>query len=250
VPSQRWDPVRYAAKAGFVAELGAPVAALLAPAPGEDVLDLGCGDGVLTTLLAASGARLVAVDASPDQVAAARAKGLDARVVDGRALTFERSFDAVFTNAALHWMGDPDAVLAGVRRALRPGGRFVGEMGAAGNVGSVVAALTAALARRGIDAAAVSPWSFAEPADLRRRLMAHGFRVVSLERFPRPTSFEGSVADWLEIFAVAFLDAVEAGDRAAVCEEVARGLAPLPRDGDGRWVVDYVRLRFAAVRDD
>lgn len=249
MPRQRWDPVRYAAKAGFVAAMGAPVVTLLAPEAGEAVLDLGCGDGVLTTALAASGARVVAVDASAEQVAAARAKGLDARVMDGRRLTFDQAFDAVFTNAALHWMGDLDAVFAGVRRALKPGGRFVGEMGGAGNVGSVAAALAAALARRGIDARSANPWTFPEPEDLHRRLTAHGFRVLSLDRFARPTPFEGSVAEWLEVFAVSFLDAVEGCARSELCEEVARGLAPLPCDGEGRWIVDYVRLRFAAVRD-
>ena len=135
---QHWDPERYSRVAGFVPALGQPVVDLLAPKPGERILDLGCGDGPLTLKLQELGAHVVGVDASPDQIAAAQRLGLDARVVDAHDLRLPPAFDAVFSNAALHWMKKPDAVIAGVWRALKPGGRFVGEMGAAGNVGTVV----------------------------------------------------------------------------------------------------------------
>src|SRR5678815_4450924 len=113
---------------------------LLAPRPGERILDLGCGDGALTQQLAAMGVRVVGVDSSPEMIAAACTRGLDARVIDAEQLPFVGSFDAVFSNAALHWMHDPDRVVAGVFRALRPGGRFVGECGAEGNVATLVQA--------------------------------------------------------------------------------------------------------------
>src|SRR5205807_9106260 len=125
ISKQHWSAERYAETAHFVPALGAPVLELLAPAAGERILDLGCGDGVLTEKIAAAGATVVAVDAGPDMIAAARARGLDARVVDGQKLTFSNEFDAVFSNAALHWMRDQRAVLAGVPRALKPAGRFV-----------------------------------------------------------------------------------------------------------------------------
>ena len=130
IARQRWSAERYAETAHFVPALGAPVLGLLAPSPGEHILDLGCGDGVLTQKIVAAGATVIAVDAGPDMVAAARARGIDARVMDGQKLTFSGEFDAVFSNAALHWMRDQQAVLAGVRQALKPGGRFVAEMGA------------------------------------------------------------------------------------------------------------------------
>src|SRR4051812_24270218 len=124
-----WAPDAYLQHAGFVPALGAGVLELLDPQPGERILDLGCGEGSLTQELVARGAVVLGVDSSDAQVAAARARGLDARVMDGEALAFEHEFDAVFSNAALHWMRRPDAVVAGVARALRPGGRFVAELG-------------------------------------------------------------------------------------------------------------------------
>jgi trans-aconitate methyltransferase len=136
VVQQHWDPARYQRNAGFVAALGQPVVELLAPRSGERILDLGCGDGALTEVLARD-ARVTGVDASAEQVGAARARGLDAHVADGTRLGFAAEFDAVFSNAALHWMRDPDAVIDGVWRVLKPGGRFVGECGGAGNVATV-----------------------------------------------------------------------------------------------------------------
>ncbi len=139
---QHWEAQRYARNARFVADLGQPVVELLAPLPGERILDLGCGDGPLTRKLVELGCSVVGVDAGPDMIRAAREMGLDAHVVDGHELAFAREFDAVFSNAALHWMKrDPQAVIAGVARALRPGGRFVGEMGGHGNVAAIVTAL-------------------------------------------------------------------------------------------------------------
>jgi SAM-dependent methyltransferase len=243
---QTWDPERYAKNARFVADLGAPVFALLAPRPGERVLDLGCGDGALTEKLVAAGCRVVGVDGSSEQIEAARARGLDARVMDGQALEFEGGFDAVFSNAALHWMRRADAVIDGVWRALVPGGRFVGELGGRGCVARIVGALEAALARRG--AAPVEPWFFPSVEEYRRRLEARGFRVDSAELIPRPTPLPGDIADWLETFAERFLLAVGPGERRAVLEEVREELRPDLYDAEAGWTADYVRLRFAATR--
>jgi len=245
---QRWDPERYHRNASFVAELGAPLIALLAPQPGERVLDLGCGHGTLTEKLVAAGASVLGVDASAEQVAAARARGLDAQVADGHALAFDGEFDAVLSNAALHWMTRPDAVIDGVWRALKPGGRFVGEMGGAGNVGRVKEALAAALERRGLDAAAADPWYFPTPEDYAGRLSARGFAVEEIALIERPTPLPGRLADWLETFAEPFVFQVPEGERAALIAEVEAAAADALCDRDGRWEVDYVRLRFVAVK--
>ncbi|MGF1640237.1 MAG: class I SAM-dependent methyltransferase [Rhodospirillales bacterium] len=245
---QRWDTGRYARDARFVSDLGLPVVALLAPAPGERILDLGCGDGTLTEAIAAAGARVVGVDASSEMAAAARARGLEVRVLDAARLPFAAAFDAVFTNAALHWMGDLRPVVAGVRRALVDGGRFVGETGGHGNVAAVRWALTTALRRRDIDPAAHDPWVFPSPSAFRAILEGEGLRIAMLTLRPRPTLIPGTLADWLQTFAGRFLDALPPTERPAVVAEVEETLAPFLRDDAGRWTVDYVRLRFAAVK--
>ena len=245
---QRWDSDRYARNARFVADLGTPVVDLLAPRPGERILDLGCGDGALTEKLAAAGARVVGVDSSPEMAAAARTRGLDVRVIDGARLPFDAEFDAVFSNAAMHWMKDLDAVVAGVWRALAPGGRFVGETGGTGNVAAVSGALRDALTKRDIDAEANYPWVFPSPEDFRSMLETRGFRVATLELIPRPTRLPGAIDGWLETFAGSFLSLLSAADRPAFVAEVRDALAPKLRAPDGRWTVDYVRLRFAAIK--
>ena len=248
IVTQRWDPARYARGARFVADLGEPLLDLLAPEPGEAILDLGCGDGALTEKIIARGCRVIGLDASSEQVAAARAQGLDARVADGQKLAFDGEFDAVFSNAALHWMLDPNAVIDGVWRALKPAGRFIGEMGGAGNVAQIIAALVAALDRRGLEGRKAIPWYFPTPAEYRGRLEARGFSVRYIELIPRPTPLPGEMADWLEIFAENFLVQVAADERSGLLAEVSEALRPALADGEGRWSADYVRLRFAAEK--
>src|SRR5690348_3342319 len=217
---QSWDPDRYARNARFVSDLGMAVVDLLAPQPGEAILDLGCGDGALTEKLVVAGCRVVGIDGSAAQVAAARERGLDARVGDGHELAFEREFDAVFSNAALHWMKrDPDAVAAGVARALKPGGRFVGEFGGHGNVAAIVTALLAVLARHDLDGMRGHPWYFPTPAAYRKRLEAQGFRVESIDLIPRPTPLPTGMSAWLDTFGEPMLKLLPQGERAAAKEE-------------------------------
>lgn len=248
---QRWDADAYARNGRFVASLGASLLDWLAPQAGERVLDLGCGDGVLTQRLADAGCVVVGADASEALVAAARQRGLDARLVDGHALAFHGEFDAVFSNAALHWMKrDPAAVIAGVYAALRPGGRFVAEMGGAGNVAAIRRALHQALTRRGLDANEADPWYFPDVPEYRALLQAAGFHVARIERYERPTPLPGDVGGWLTTFAQPFLDCVPAAEQAAFIDEVRDTLQPRLRGADGTWTADYVRLRFTAHKKD
>jgi trans-aconitate methyltransferase len=245
---QRWDPATYARNARFVADLAGEVVALLGPRPGERILDVGCGDGVLTARLAVTGATVVGVDASVELLAAARERGLDVRQGDAQALAFEGEFDAVFSNAALHWMLQPDAVLAGVARALRPGGRFVAEFGGHGNVAAPRVALSAVLARRGLDADALTPWYLPTSEEYRARLESAGFVVERIALQPRATPLPGEMADWLETFAQPFLAALAPGDRERAIAETVALLRPALCDSAGRWTADYVRLRVRAHR--
>ena len=247
-PMQVWDPDRYATHARFVSDPGAPVVELLDPRPGERVLDIGCGDGALTAKLVEAGCRVVAIDASPEQVRAARERGLDARVADATALDFDAEFDAVFSNAVLHWIRAPDAALAAIRRSLAPGGRLVAELGGHGCVASIRAAFAEVLAQRGIDAGRLNPWYFPTAEEYRERLDANGFDVDSIRLFPRPTPLPSDVTDWLETFAQPFLAGVPNSDRPAVLREMRERLEPVLGTADGGWVADYVRLRFAATR--
>ncbi len=246
--TQSWDPRNYARNARFVSDLGAPVLELLAPRAGERILDLGCGDGVLTEKIAACGCEVVALDSSAEQAAAARALGLDARVANGERLEFDSEFDAVFSNAALHWMKRADQVIAGVCRALRPGGRFVAECGGHRCIATIERALADALARRGIDAGAANPWYFPTVEDYSARLARAGFQIEYIELIPRPTPLPGDITGWLETFAQSFLATVAPGERSALIQEVRDAIRPHLCDAQGKWTADYVRLRFCAFK--
>jgi trans-aconitate methyltransferase len=246
--AQSWDPQAYARNAHFVSDLGQDVVELLCPRAGERILDLGCGDGTLASALARVGASVVGIDSSPEFIAAARARGVDAHVMDAQQLTFAEEFDAVFSNAALHWMRDADAVIAGVRYALKPGGRFVGEFGGHGNVAAIRTALIAVLKSRGIDGAARSPWYFPTAEGYRAKLEAHAFQVETIRIIPRPTPLPTDMRGWLETFAGPFLAGIKEAERSVLLDEIASLLAPSLCDEGGRWIADYVRLRFAASK--
>ena len=245
---QSWDPERYARNARFVSDLGAPLIDLLEPRPGDRVLDLGCGDGALARRLADAGVEVVGVDAAPELVAAARGRGLDARVADGHALPFDDEFDRILSNAALHWMKRPDEVIAGMWRALRRGGRVAAEMGGDGNVESIRRSLEDGLDRLGFDGGAANPWYFPTAEAYRAKLERAGFEVPYIELIPRPTPLPGDLEDWLWTFGEAFILRVPERDRRSLIDGVVEAARPALQRPDGGWIADYVRLRFSAVK--
>jgi trans-aconitate methyltransferase len=243
--AQTWNAEGYAKHARFVTDLGSPVLQLLAAAPGERILDVGCGDGVLTEQIARLGCTVVGIDSSPDFVAAARRRGLEVLEQDAASMSFGPEFDAVFSNAALHWMKDSDAVIAGVARALRPRGRFVAEMGGQGCVKTIQEALVAELDRRGYDGLGAVPWYFPSPEDYGARLSAVGFETAYIALIPRPTAVPDMMG-WLTTFSGCFTSLLPPEERADYLERVLERIKPHLCDQGGKWTADYVRLRFKA----
>ncbi|MGQ0660798.1 class I SAM-dependent methyltransferase [Sphingosinicella sp.] len=249
--TSQWSASDYAANAAFVPELGAAALALLNPRPGELILDLGCGDGALTARIVAAGARAVGVDSSEEMVEAARARGLEAYVADaeaglaGHAERFGR-FDAVFSNAALHWMTEIEAVAAGVFAVLKEGGRFVGEMGGAGNLATIRAALRAELEGRGYAMPAEDPAWYPDPESFAKIYCGAGFAALRAELIERPTPLPAGVAGWVRTFRSGLLDSlmVPEWERDEIAASVEARVEDQLRQPDDSWCADYVRLRF------
>ena len=247
---QQWNPENYATVGGFVPALGEAVLKLLAPQQGEDILDLGCGDGTLTRRIIDSGAVVVGVDASPAMIEAARAAGVCAHVKDGAQLSFVRQFDAVFSNAALHWMTEPHAVAAGVARALRKGGRFVGEFGGHGNIASIVETLNTLAGRYDINRDELNLWYNPTVEEYTEVLSKAGFTVQSAEIIPRPTPVPAGIRAWLQTFRESFFHDRPDVTGEKLLDEAVEMLRPALQDQSGNWTLDYVRLRFFARLKD
>ncbi|WP_129791276.1 trans-aconitate 2-methyltransferase [Sphingosinicella sp. CPCC 101087] len=250
--ASRWNVSDYGRHGAFVPALGDAALDLLAPRSDELVLDLGCGDGVLTARIAEAGARVVGLDSSPDMVAAARARGIDAFVADAEALGLEGQvewygrFDAVFSNAALHWMLDAAAVARGVFAVLSAGGRFVGEMGGEGNLARMREALRDELIGRGYAMPAAETQWYASVEAFRRVYADAGFAAIEAELIARPTPLPEGIAPWVRTFRAGLLDmaGVPEAERDSVAAAVERRLSSDLRRSDGTWFADYVRLRF------
>jgi SAM-dependent methyltransferase len=245
--AQTWCAATYDEHARFVSDLAGEILSWLDAKVGERILDLGCGDGVLTAKLRDRGCDVTGVDAGADMVAAARAKGLDVHLIDGHDLPFAGEFDAVFSNAALHWMIRPLPVLDGVWRSLKPHGRFVAEFGGHGNVAAIVTALRATALHRGGDVELAGPWFFPSVEVYSGMLERAGFSVERIGLYPRQTFLKTGMKPWLQLFRKPFFEQFgEAMDE--VLEEIVALLKPSLCDGNGNWTADYVRLRVAAVK--
>ena len=248
-----WDANLYNTKHDFVWKYGADVVSLLAPAAGERILDLGCGTGHLSAQIAESGASVIGVDRSAEMVAAAHKQypNMTFEVADACNLTFQNEFDAVFSNAVLHWIHEPERVIQGVARALRPEGRFVAEFGGKGNVGKILRVLDEELKHAGApNEGKIEGWYFPSVSEYAALLEGNGFEVRFMTLFDRPTELadgEAGLRNWINMFAAEYLTGLDTGKRQAYFDRVEELLRPeLFRDG--KWWADYRRLRFVAVK--
>jgi trans-aconitate methyltransferase len=250
--SSSWNAELYDDKHSFVWKMAAGLVELLQAKPGERILDLGCGTGHLTEQIAATGAKVVGVDRSPNMIQQAREKypTLLFEVKDAREIAFAEPFDAVFSNATLHWIKEPEKVIDGIARVLRPGGRFVAEFGGKGNTKELLTALARAWHKLGFHGEAPKPWYYPSITEYSSLLEKHGLEVTFATLFDRPTPLEDAengLRNWLTMFGGTFQDQHSNDQRETFFAAIEQEARPaLWRNG--QWVMDYRRLRIVAQK--
>ncbi|HEV2298454.1 MAG TPA: methyltransferase domain-containing protein [Candidatus Acidoferrales bacterium] len=247
-----WNAGLYDGKHSFVWKMATGLIDLLAAQPGERILDIGCGTGHLTAQIAKTGAHVTGVDRSPEMIGRAQQEYPDLRfhVMDAREIAFPESFDAVFSNATLHWITEPERVITGIARSLRPGGRFVAEFGGKGNIAQFLAAADRAWSRLEFPATMPHPWFYPSVAEYAGLLENHGLEVTHASLFDRPTPLEDGergLRNWMEMFVGTLVETLSSSQReqfkAAVEQEARPALFR-----DSQWIMDYRRLRIVANR--
>jgi len=242
-----WNPTRYAQHANFVSELALPVVDLLDPQPGETILDLGCGEGMLGLEIARRDAKVLGVDLSQEMVERAQSNGLDAEVMSVTDMPYIEAFDAVFSNAMLHWVRESELAIVNIVRALKPGGRFVAEFGGHGNVHHIVEAMRAVFAAHPEYGSFDDFWYFPTPEAYTMLLEKHGLVVEYIERIPRPTPID-DIANWLGIFTNGVTEHLDDAQTKRFRIQVRDRLKNRIYTEEHGWVADYVRLRVKAVK--
>lgn len=245
---QSWSASEYSQHASFVSSMAGGVLTLLNPQQGETILDLGCGDGELGAYIQSKGCSVIGIDASASMVASAKDRGLVAWEIDGHNLEFNNEFDAVFSNAALHWLLQPEKVIGGVHRALKNKGRFVAEMGGAGNIAILLSAMEEVFSANPNFGAFKNPWYFPSVKAYQSLLEKAGFSVESIELIPRPTPLSSGLDKWLDIFADSIISQLTGEQKARFFHEVKAKLKSDLYSEQKGWVADYVRLRFKATK--
>ncbi len=249
----KWNARLYDDKHNFVFKFGEDVVQLLNPRQGERILDLGCGTGYLTHLIAQAGARVIGIDKSPAMIERAQAAypDLDFRVLSAGDFHFDTPFDAVFSNATLHWVLDKENAIDNIYHALRPGGRLILEMGGKGNVEEIVVAIRKVLTRHHYYSnAATQVWYFPSLGEYTTLLEKRGFRIHSAAHFDRPTPLQDTdngIKDWIRMFGNAFFKDIPDTKIDTILEEIQETLKSTHYTNH-TWVADYKRLRIEAIK--
>jgi trans-aconitate methyltransferase len=248
----KWNAALYDQRHSFVWKMAAGLVELLDPKPGERILDLGCGTGYLTARIADAGAIVTGIDRSPEMIAQARTThpSIHFEVADARHLKFSNDFDAVFSNATLHWIKEPEPVVHSIDNALRRGGRFVAEFGGKGNIAALSRAIHKAWHNLDLPEPVPSPWYYPSIPEYTGILEKHGFEATYAQIFDRPTPLEDGergLHNWLEMFGGPFFDDLPEDVRTKLKSEI-EALARYDLFHEHHWVIDYRRLRLAAHR--
>ena len=249
----KWDSGLYDHKHDFVSKYGEDLIEILNPKLGEEILDLGCGTGDLAEKISAKGAHVTGIDSSKEMIEAARQKypSIDFEIQSATSFSFDKKFDAVFSNAALHWIPEKEKVVKQVYECLKPGGRFVAELGGKGNVGKIIDALKGALARHGFfKQSQIQTWYFPSLSEYASLLEANDFRVTSASHFDRETELKDShgIINWLRMFGRSYLEDISDREVSQILEEVEQQLRS-SNFRDGKWFADYKRLRIVALKN-
>ncbi len=252
MPSNDWNPSLYDQKHAFVFEYGKDLLSLLQPHPGETILDLGCGTGHLTRAIAASGARVIGIDNSATMIETARNTypEIEFFVADARDFSFPFPFDAIFSNAALHWIPEAEQVVQCMTVSLKTGGRFVAEFGGKGNIAHIITAIQQSMQEL-LQMEVSADWYFPSIAEYATLLEKHGLAVSSALLFDRPTQLEDGeqgMRNWIKMFKESMFLAIPDDAREKVLARVEEKLRPV-LFSDGRWFADYRRLRIVAYKD-
>ena len=243
-----WNADNYNTHAVFVSDLALPVVDLLAPKEGEEILDMGCGEGKLAVEIQKRGAKVTGVDLSREMVESAKAKGIDASVMSVRELPFQEKFDAVFSNAVLHWVKESKDAVTNIYDSLKPNGRFVAEFGGEGNVKTVVDAMEKVFKHHPEFGKFENPWYFPSDMEYKTLLESCGFRVEYIELIPRPTPVD-DIVNWLDLFANGIVSHLSAEEITIFQEEVRLHVSEKLYDNNSGWHLDYVRLRVKALKE-
>lgn len=245
--SNTWDAENYNKHAGFVSNLAMPVIDLLAPQENENILDLGCGEGTLAVEIEKFNAKVIALDLSADMVKKTKAKGIEAYVMSATQLQFGNEFDAVFSNAVLHWVKDSKTAINKIHTALKDNGRFIAEFGGYENIKYLIDTMQEVFSNHPEYGQFNNPWYFPKETEYKKLLENNGFHVEYIELIPRPTKID-DITNWLDIFANGIIAHLTQEQQKQFKEEVREILKPKIYSQQDGWVADYVRLRLKAVK--
>lgn len=250
----QWNAELYDRQHSFVSELATDLVELLSPKPGQCILDLGCGTGHLTHKIASRGAAVIGIDGAPTMIEQAlhNYPQIDFSVVDAREMAFTEKFDTVFSNAVLHWIKEAEEVIIGIKKALKPGGRFVAEFGGKGNVKAIITALDHALQKAGYPAdITLNSWYFPSIGEYGSLLEKHGLQLTFATLFERPTALdsgEQGLQNWLKMFANRFFDGLSVDAQLNLLTDIENQLRPTLYQ-NGTWFADYKRIRVIAIKE-